>query len=106
LGSADLNATFYGAKREEGADLSGAASGASKAGPRKHIMQVSTYQMVVLMLFNNRDKLSYEVKMILLFVSCWIMGISDLCNICLVISAICPGFVNVSIFTQLFYFRK
>jgi len=60
LGSADLNATFYGAKREEGADLSGAASGASKAGPRKHIIQVSTYQMVVLMLFNNRDKLSYE----------------------------------------------
>ncbi|KAF7991879.1 hypothetical protein HCN44_010680 [Aphidius gifuensis] len=27
---------------------------------RKHIIQVSTYQMCVLMLFNNRDKLTYE----------------------------------------------
>ncbi|XP_076064014.1 cullin 3 [Oratosquilla oratoria] len=29
-------------------------------GPRKHIIQVSTYQMVILMLFNTRDKLTYE----------------------------------------------
>ncbi|XP_036317813.1 cullin-3-A-like, partial [Rhagoletis pomonella] len=27
---------------------------------RKHILQVSTYQMCVLMLFNNRDVLTYE----------------------------------------------
>ncbi|KAK7080376.1 Cullin-3 [Halocaridina rubra] len=30
------------------------------AGPRKHIIQVSTYQMVILMLFNTREKLTYE----------------------------------------------
>jgi len=29
-------------------------------GTRKHIIQVSTYQMVILMLFNTRDKLTYE----------------------------------------------
>ena len=28
--------------------------------PRKHILNVSTYQMAVLMLFNNRQKLTYE----------------------------------------------
>lgn len=55
LGNADLNATFYGAKRDD--DASGASS---SKGPRKHIIQVSTYQMCVLMLFNNRDKWTYE----------------------------------------------
>ena len=30
--------------------------------PRKHIIQVSTYQMCILMLFNSRDKLTYEVS--------------------------------------------
>ncbi|XP_042223060.1 cullin-3-like isoform X2 [Homarus americanus] len=30
------------------------------SGPKKHIIQVSTYQMVILMLFNTRDKLTYE----------------------------------------------
>lgn len=55
LGNADLNATFYGSKKED--DSSGASS---SKGPRKHIIQVSTYQMCVLMLFNNRDKWTYE----------------------------------------------
>lgn len=63
LGSADLNATFYGSKKDDGEN--GAASSSScappKAGPRKHIIQVSTYQMLILMLFNARDKLTYEV---------------------------------------------
>lgn len=27
---------------------------------RKHVLQVSTYQMCVLMLFNNRERLTYE----------------------------------------------
>ena len=61
LGSADLNATFFGTKKEESGDTSGASS-SSKGGPRKHIIQVSTYQMVILMLFNNRDKLTYDVS--------------------------------------------
>uniref|UniRef100_A0A1B6DBX1 Cullin family profile domain-containing protein n=1 Tax=Clastoptera arizonana TaxID=38151 RepID=A0A1B6DBX1_9HEMI len=69
LGNADLNAIFFGPRREEGEGKDGASSstgnplpsrGSSLAQPRKHIIQVSTYQMCVLMLFNNRDKLTYE----------------------------------------------
>lgn len=70
LGSADLNAVFFGPRREEGEGRDGASSstslmssGSGPSGPRKHIIQVSTYQMCVLMLFNNREKLSYEVKL-------------------------------------------
>lgn len=42
--------------------VSASASGATGGGggPRKHIIQVSTYQMCILMLFNSRDKLTYE----------------------------------------------
>ncbi|XP_068211557.1 cullin-3 [Palaemon carinicauda] len=124
LGSADLNAVFYGSRKEESASaassvvvpplpsvasvptgdpvssvagissssstvpgttnnngmvpspsISGAATPTNGApassaavvmppgkpsGPRKHIIQVSTYQMVILMLFNTREKLTYE----------------------------------------------
>lgn len=69
LGSADLNAVFFGPRREEGEGRDGASSstslmssGSGPSGPRKHIIQVSTYQMCVLMLFNNRERLSYEVN--------------------------------------------
>lgn len=64
LGSADLNAVFYGPKKDdcdkEGACSSSTSLASNRSGPRKHIIQVSTFQMVVLMLFNNHDKLSYE----------------------------------------------
>jgi len=33
---------------------------AKPSAPRRHIIQVSTHQMCILMLFNNRDKLCYE----------------------------------------------
>ncbi|KAK7089946.1 cullin-3-like [Littorina saxatilis] len=59
LGSADLHAAFFGPKRDDAND-SGAASSSKPAGPRKHILQVSTYQMCILLLFNNRDKFTYE----------------------------------------------
>lgn len=46
---------------EDGASSQSASSSQSKAGPvRRHILQVSTYQMVILMLFNTRDSLTYE----------------------------------------------
>ncbi|XP_055954698.1 cullin-3-like [Patella vulgata] len=62
LGSADLHATFYGPKKDDGE-----SSGASAKNPRKHILQVSTYQMCILMLFNNsREKWTYEVNTFLL----------------------------------------
>ncbi|ENN76322.1 hypothetical protein D910_04372 [Dendroctonus ponderosae] len=63
LGNADLNAVFYGPRKEESEGACSSSTslvGSSRGGPRKHIIQVSTYQMVVLMLFNNHDKLSYE----------------------------------------------
>lgn len=52
LGSADLHAQFYGKESSENAS--------GKSGIRKHIIQVSTYQMVVLMLFNERDLWTFE----------------------------------------------
>ena len=55
LGSADLNSTFNGAPREAG-------DPASRSAVRKHIIQVSTFQMLVLMLFNYRDKWTYDVS--------------------------------------------
>ncbi|KAG0712271.1 Cullin-3 [Chionoecetes opilio] len=39
---------------------SGVMGAGKPSGPKKHIIQVSTYQMVILMLFNTRDKLTYE----------------------------------------------
>ncbi|XP_071638558.1 cullin-3-like [Temnothorax longispinosus] len=79
LGSADLNAVFYGPRRKEsncgglntpsssssiGNDSasSGLVSQRSSicSAPRKHIIQVSTYQMCVLMLFNKIESFTYE----------------------------------------------
>lgn len=59
LGSADLHACFYGPRKEENGD---GASASSSKGPRKHIIQVSTFQMCVLMLFNTHGKMTYEVS--------------------------------------------
>lgn len=63
LGWADLNAVFYGPRKEESsseASSTALLSPRAPPAPRKHIIQVSTYQMCVLMLFNNRDRLMYE----------------------------------------------
>ncbi|XP_074657662.1 cullin-3-A-like [Tubulanus polymorphus] len=70
LGSADLNATFFGPRKDDSSSSSttvvadngagGAGASTGKSGPRKHIIQVSTYQMCILMLFNSRDKYTYE----------------------------------------------
>ncbi|CAG0901378.1 unnamed protein product [Darwinula stevensoni] len=91
LGSADLNATFFGPKREDGEGRDGASSsthhnaplspgaslssaglgsgngsvpavGGSSGGTRRHIIQVSTFQMCILMLFNTRSRISYEIQ--------------------------------------------
>ncbi|GBP71052.1 Cullin-3-B [Eumeta japonica] len=67
LGNADLNATF----RATGGSTSpcqsppAGASGApppppNSAVPRRHIIQVSTFQMCVLLLFNKRERFTYE----------------------------------------------
>lgn len=76
LGSADLNAVFYGAKKDEKGSSTAVAvesaedgtetppgegsSGSTPKNARKHIIQVSTYQMCILLKFNQRDKLTYQ----------------------------------------------
>lgn len=70
LGSADLNAVFYGTRRPDNESLTNVSSTANthhKSTERKHIIQVSTYQMCVLLLFNSSDKLTFEVRNYLLF---------------------------------------
>eukprot|EP00066_Takifugu_rubripes_P025487 XP_011614753.1 PREDICTED: cullin-3-like [Takifugu rubripes] len=57
LGWAEVNATFYGSlKKENGSDA--CASDAQVT--RKHILQVSTFQMTILMLYNNREKYTFK----------------------------------------------
>ncbi|XP_068140665.1 cullin-3-A isoform X1 [Drosophila tropicalis] len=67
MGTAYINAVFYGRKpaneSEKDKDAPSSSSSGGTAGPtttRKHILQVSTYQMCVLLLFNNRDILTYD----------------------------------------------
>lgn len=102
LGNADLNAVFYGPKRDDsesprdaapipststfatptstssnntpiasssmvvsstfGTGSSVVANNEKSASAQKHIISVSTYQMCILMLFNNREKFTYEVR--------------------------------------------
>ncbi|XP_059221899.1 cullin-3 isoform X2 [Stomoxys calcitrans] len=74
LGNACLNAVFYGRKPTDSAaavadkdgpssSMSSSTSAGACAIPtttRKHILTVSTYQMCILMLFNNREVMTYE----------------------------------------------
>ncbi|KAI8114990.1 Cullin-3 [Lucilia cuprina] len=75
LGNACLNAVFYGrkvvdaaaaaAEKDKDAPSSSMSSSSSSgctipATTRKHILTVSTYQMCILMLFNNRELMTYE----------------------------------------------
>jgi len=48
MGSADLNAVFYN-KKEGGA-----------VNPKRHIIQVSSYQMCILLFFNKKEKVTFE----------------------------------------------
>lgn len=83
LGWADLNATFYGTKKDENntdtsltgltspftenfqasavSTSTGGTQAAVRLGPaRKHILSLSTHQMVILMLFNARERLTFD----------------------------------------------
>uniref|UniRef100_A0AAY4AP00 Cullin family profile domain-containing protein n=1 Tax=Denticeps clupeoides TaxID=299321 RepID=A0AAY4AP00_9TELE len=61
MGSADLNATFYGpVKKEDGSEVGVGGAQVTGSNTRKHILQVSTFQMTILMLFNNREKCTFE----------------------------------------------
>ncbi|CAG07688.1 unnamed protein product [Tetraodon nigroviridis] len=57
MGWADVNATFYGSLQKVN-DPESNAGGAQVT--RKHILQVSTFQMTILMLFNNRETFTFK----------------------------------------------
>lgn len=65
-GTADLNALFFGSKRKDAADDEDEAGPSVHSEPgagvkaKKHILCVNTYQMVLLLMFNTRDKITYE----------------------------------------------
>lgn len=59
-GTADLNAVFYGGKRGEDEEKEEGGGATSRGGHKKHILNVNTYQMVVLLMFNTRERLTYE----------------------------------------------
>lgn len=66
LGSADLIALFFGRPKDvddednNNNDCRLTTTGVNKE--RKHTLQVSTCQMVILMLFNTKDSWTYEVN--------------------------------------------
>ncbi|XP_075877374.1 cullin-3-like isoform X2 [Nelusetta ayraudi] len=61
MGSADLKTVFYGVvKLEEGSDVSIGGAQVTGFDTRKHILQVSTFQMTILMLFNSREMYTFE----------------------------------------------
>ncbi|XP_047986843.1 cullin-3-B isoform X1 [Leguminivora glycinivorella] len=60
LGSADLHAVFRALDASPPRSPPAAAATTAPPQARKHIIQVSTFQMCVLLLFNKRERLTYE----------------------------------------------
>ncbi|CAF5206767.1 unnamed protein product, partial [Rotaria magnacalcarata] len=59
LGSADLISIFYGKPKED--EIEGEMRPTTTVSKeRKHTLQVSTYQMVILMLFNTKECWTFE----------------------------------------------
>lgn len=48
-------------KQEDGSEVGVGGAQVTGSNTRKHILQVSTFQMTILMLFNNREKYTFEV---------------------------------------------
>ena len=48
--------------KEDGSEVVVGGAQVTGSNTRKHILQVSTFQMTILMLFNNRDKSTFEVR--------------------------------------------
>ncbi len=62
LGSADLISIFYGKPKEDDNDGEFRPTTTTTTKERKHTLQVSTYQMVILMLFNTKESWTFEVS--------------------------------------------
>lgn len=48
--------------QEDGSEVGVGGAQVTGSNTRKHILQVSTFQMTILMLFNNREKSTFEVS--------------------------------------------
>lgn len=63
-GNADLNASFYPQQKPQtsssSSSINNGGDSTDKQSTRKHILQVTTFQMCILMLFNNREKWLFE----------------------------------------------
>jgi len=64
LGSADLISIFYGKLKEDDNDGELRPT-TTTSKERKHTLQVSTYQMVILILFNTKESWTFEVILFL-----------------------------------------
>lgn len=53
---------FKTTKQEDGSEVGVGGAQVTGSNTRKHILQVSTFQMTILMLFNNREKYTFEVR--------------------------------------------
>ncbi|KAH6936139.1 hypothetical protein HPB50_013801 [Hyalomma asiaticum] len=60
LGWADMSAIFYGPVDNEASTSRAATTSSSETQPRTYTIEVSTYQMCVLMLFNHYVQISFE----------------------------------------------
>ena len=58
-GTADLNSLFF-AGRKGGVEEEEVVDQDPSKNVKKHILCVNTYQMVILLMFNTRERLSYE----------------------------------------------
>jgi len=48
--------------KEDGSEVGVGGAQVTGSNTRKHILQVSTFQMTILMLFNSREKSTFEVR--------------------------------------------
>lgn len=53
-------------QQEDGSEVGVGGAQVTGSNTRKHILQVSTFQMTILMLFNNREKYTFEVWLIII----------------------------------------
>ena len=67
-GTADLNSLFYSGKK--GGEEEEVTDQDTQRNVKKHILCVNTYQMVILLMFNTRERLSYEeIKAVNIFIN-------------------------------------
>lgn len=70
LNSSVLFVVFFFFFKEDGSEFGVGGAQVTGSNTRKHILQVSTFQMTILMLFNNREKFTFEVN---IFID-WLLG--------------------------------